>query len=106
MGRYVRARPARLTEKLVQIRAALGLSQNGMLDRLGLAETLFRSSISSYELGASQPPLPILLAYARLAGVCLDVLVDDTLDLPKVLPSTPAHRGVTLAARRGRRLKR
>ena len=106
MGRYARPKSARLTEKLFQIRTALGLSQNGMLDRLGLAETLFRSSISSYELGASQPPLPILLAYARLAGVCLDVLVDDTLDLPKALPSTPTHRGVKLAAGRGRILKR
>jgi len=106
MGRYVRPKPARLTEKLFQIRAALGLSQNGMLDRLGLAETLFRSSISSYELGASEPPLPILLIYARLAGVCLDVLVDDTLDLPRALPSSPTHRGVKIAAGKGRRLKR
>jgi transcriptional regulator with XRE-family HTH domain len=105
MGRYVRPKPARLTEKLVQIRSALGLSQNGMLDRLGLAETLFRSSISSYELGASEPPLPTLLQYARLAGVCLDVLVDDLLDLPKTLPSTAAHRGVRVAAGRSRRLK-
>jgi len=106
MGRYVRPKPDRLTEKLFQIRTGLGLSQNGMLDRLGLAETLFRSSISSYELGASQPPLPILLQYARLAGVCLDVLVDDTLDLPKALPGTPTHRGVKTATGRGRRSKR
>jgi len=106
MGRYVRPKPARLTEKLLEIRNALGLSQNEMLDRLGLAETLFRSSISSYELGASQPPLPILLLYARLAGVCLDVLVDDTLDLPKALPGTPTHRGMKTAAARGRRSKR
>ena len=106
MGRYVRPRPARLTEKLFQIRTALGLSQNGMLSRLGLAETLFRSSISSYELGGSEPPLPTLLQYARLAGVCLDVLVDDALDLPKALPGTPTHRGAKLAPGRGRRLKR
>src|SRR5882724_1834071 len=106
MGKYVRPRPLRLTEKLFQIRTALGLSQNGMLSQLGLAETLFRSSISSYELGASEPPLPILLQYARLAGVCLDVLVDDTLDLPKALPSTPTHRGVKTATGRGRRPKR
>ncbi len=104
MGRYVRARPARLTEKLLQIRTALGLSQNGMLEKLGLADTLFRSSISSYELGASEPPLPVLLEYARLAGVCLDVIVDDKLDLPKVLPGTPRHRGVAVSS--GRRTSR
>ncbi|HZE70030.1 MAG TPA: hypothetical protein VE135_10970 [Pyrinomonadaceae bacterium] len=106
MGKYVRPRPLRLTEKLFQIRTALGLSQNGMLSQLGLAETLFRSSISSYELGASEPPLPILLQYARLAGVCLDVIVDDDLDLPKKLPSTPKHQSAkSAAARRRRRTK-
>lgn len=103
MGRYVRPKPVRLTEKLLRIRTALGLSQNGMLNQLGLADTLFRSSISSYELGASEPPLPILLQYARLAGVCLDVIVDDDVDLPKRLPSTPKHQGVKpVAAKRGR----
>lgn len=100
MGKYLRPRPARLTEKLLQIRTALGLSQNGMLEKLGLAEELFRSSISSYELGASQPPLPTLLQYARLAGVCLDVLVDDDLDLPKYLPSNPKHQGVRISSSR------
>ena len=105
MGRYVRLRPLRLTEKLLQIRTALGLSQNGMLHQLGLADTLFRSSISSYERGASEPPLPILLQYARLAGICLDVLVDDELDLPKRMPSTPAHRGTNAATGSRRRRK-
>jgi transcriptional regulator with XRE-family HTH domain len=97
MARYARAKPKRLTQKLLQIRVGLGLSQNQMLEKLGLADSLFRSSISSYELGGSQPPLPVLLSYARLAGVCLDVLVDDDMDLPKRLPGVPAH---TLASRR------
>jgi transcriptional regulator with XRE-family HTH domain len=103
MGRYVRQKPVRLTEKLLEIRTALDLSQNDMLNRLGLGGTRRRSSISSYELGASEPPLPILLQYARLAGICLDVIVDDDLDLPESLPSTPSHRGLKIAApkRRG-----
>jgi transcriptional regulator with XRE-family HTH domain len=96
----VRERPVRLTEKLLQIRTAFDLSQGGMLEKLGLAETRFRSTISSYELGASEPPLPTLLQYARLAGVCLDVLVDDELDLPKYLPGTPKHQGVTASSSR------
>jgi transcriptional regulator with XRE-family HTH domain len=91
MARYARLRPRRLTEKLLNIRTGLGLSQNEMLRQLGLADQRFRSSISSYELGDSQPPLPILLRYARLAGVCLDVIVDDELDLPRSLPGTPQH---------------
>jgi len=35
--------------------------------------------------------LPVLLRYARLAGICLEVLVDDALDLPQVLSSTLPH---------------
>ena len=97
MARYARLKPRRLTEKLLEIRIGLGLSQNQMLGKLGLADEHFRSSISSYELGGSQPPLPILLRYAQLAGVCLDVIVDDELNLPNRLPGKPTH---SLSARR------
>ena len=90
MARYPRPRPDRLTEKLLQIRTLLGLSQNGMLEKLGMAEDRLRTSISYYEVGG-EPPLPILLRYARLAGVCLEVLVDDELDLPASLPAIPRH---------------
>jgi transcriptional regulator with XRE-family HTH domain len=91
MGLTPRPRPARLAEKLHQIRMALGLSQNQMLTRLGLAEATFRSSISGYELGTREPPLPVLLEYARTAGVCVDVLIDDGLDLPARIPAVPKH---------------
>lgn len=91
MGSRARPKPERLAEKLLQIRRALDLSQGGMLARLGLDESHFRSAISGYELGTREPPLPVLLKYARLAGVCLDELVDDDLDLPAKLPSSPLH---------------
>jgi transcriptional regulator with XRE-family HTH domain len=55
VGRVARPKLARLAEKLLLIRAALGLSQNGMLARLGLDEKLFRSAISGYELGTREP---------------------------------------------------
>ncbi len=87
MARYTRLKPRRLTEKLLQIRVGLGLSQNQMLRELGLGDKRFRSSISSYERGGSEPELPILLRYARLAGVCLDVIVDYEMNLPKSLPA-------------------
>ena len=82
-----RRKPERLAEKLKQIRLALGLSQDGMLERLGLAEEFFRSRISAYELGNREPPLTVVLQYARLAGVSTDVLIDDELDLPAKLPA-------------------
>lgn len=92
MGRHPRRRQKRLAEKLQQIRLALGLSQNEMLRRLGAEQDLYRTNISNYELGDREPPLYVLLEYARIAGVCLDVLVDDALDLPAKLPAKPKHK--------------
>jgi transcriptional regulator with XRE-family HTH domain len=91
MGSRARPKPKRLAEKLLQIRLALDLSQDGMLERLGLDASHFRSAVSGYELGTREPPLPVLLKYARLAGLCLDELVDDDLELPAKLPSKPMH---------------
>ncbi len=89
-----RTRQKRLSGKLLRIRVELGLSQNGMLERLGFTEELFRSNISQYELGTREPPLPVLLEYARAAGVWIDVLVDDNLDLPTKLPANPTSEGI------------
>jgi transcriptional regulator with XRE-family HTH domain len=80
MGRKPRLRPKRLAEKLRQVRLALGLSQSEMLHRLGF--DIHYSRISEYELGKHEPALPILLRYARIAGVYVDTLIDDELDLP------------------------
>jgi hypothetical protein len=38
--------------------------------------------------------LPVLLRYARVSNVYLEVLVDDELDLPKKLPSPAKHKGL------------
>lgn len=94
MGRSSRTKPARLAEKLLQIRMALGLSQNGMLKQLGFDEDLFQGSISGYELGTREPPLPVLLKYAQAAGVWIDVLVDDEIDMPEKLPASPKSEGI------------
>ena len=87
MGRAARSKPVRLAEKLKSIREKLGFSQGEIVLRLKLEEsTISRSSIAGYELGMKEPPLPILLKYARLANVIVDVLIDDELDLPDQLP--------------------
>jgi transcriptional regulator with XRE-family HTH domain len=91
MGRGAREKPERLGVKLTQIRGALGLSQNEMLSRMGLAGKFNRDDISKYERGVREPSLIVMLRYARAAGVCLDVLVDDDLDLPAKLPAKPKH---------------
>jgi transcriptional regulator with XRE-family HTH domain len=94
MGRVARPKPARLGEKLLQIRNNLGLSQTGMLKLLELDQRVYYSAISGYELGTREPPLPVLLQYARAAGVLVEVLIDDELDLPRKLSSSPKDKGV------------
>ncbi|HYG10006.1 MAG TPA: helix-turn-helix transcriptional regulator [Pyrinomonadaceae bacterium] len=91
MGRAARLRSARLAEKLRHIRDALGLSQNELIRRLGLEGVIYQSNVSGYESGEREPPLPILLKYAQLAGVCLDTLANDDLKLPAKLPAKPKH---------------
>jgi len=81
-----RPKPRRLADKLKQIRQALGLSQTEMLAQLGLEETMHYSRISEYEKGNREPSLMTLLQYARVAGVHLETIVDDQMDLPAQLP--------------------
>ena len=89
-----RPRPARLAEKLLQIRNALGVSQTDMLRRLQAEDQIDYTTISKYELGKNEPPLIILLQYARVAGVPTEVLIDDELDLPEKLPGPTDHEEI------------
>jgi transcriptional regulator with XRE-family HTH domain len=94
MGARPRLRQKRLPEKLRAIRDALGLSQTAMLKRLGAEDLIEYNRISEFESGKSEPPLLIILQYARAANVWTDVLIDDELDLPAKLPSAKKHEGV------------
>ena len=103
MGRAARLKTERLAEKLQRIRVALGLSQSELLRQLGFEEELWYTQISGYELGRSEPPLVLLLEYARAANVYVEALIDDELDLPERLPSPAKSEGVRRRAssRRG-----
>lgn len=92
MGTKPRAKPEHLAEKLREIRLTLGLSQAEMWKHLGVEDLIAFKQISTYELGKREPPLVILLRYARVAGVSTDVLIDDDMDLPAKLPNTPKHK--------------
>ena len=92
MARGARERPGRLSEKLLTIRQALGLSQTELLRRLGAEDRMAYNRISEFESGKGEPSLIILLEYARVAGVCVDVLIDDELELPAKLPARPKHK--------------
>jgi transcriptional regulator with XRE-family HTH domain len=103
MGRAARPKPLRLGEKLLQIRLSLDLSQDRMVERLAVSDTLTSASISAYELGQREPPLVVLLEYARLANVYLDALADDDLNLPNRIPASPKSEGIR-RKRSGKRL--
>jgi transcriptional regulator with XRE-family HTH domain len=94
MGKQTRKRPKRLPKKLLEIRQKLGLSQNGMVRRMGLEDEIERDYISKYERGTLEPSLWVLLQYARVANVWVDSLIDNDLDLPEKLPSKAKSEGV------------
>src|SRR6267142_5467140 len=94
MARGARVRPERLAEKLLQIRMALGLSQSELLRRLGFEDAMDYRRISEFERGTTEPHLSVLLEYARAAGVHMEDIVDDDLDLPEKLPGLVRHKGI------------
>lgn len=53
-----------------------------MLKRLGAENLISYKQISKYETGVTEPPLIILLKYARVVRISTDVLIDDELNLP------------------------
>jgi transcriptional regulator with XRE-family HTH domain len=61
---------------------SLDLTQPEMIKKLAVKEKLYPVSISEYERGKREPPLLVLLRYAKVAGVSTDVLIDDRLNLP------------------------
>jgi transcriptional regulator with XRE-family HTH domain len=89
-----RLQQERLGGKLLQVRLAFGLSQKDMHKHLDVEGIIPYNRISDYELGKRDPPLAILLKYARSANLYVDALIDDELDLPDQLPSPAKHEGV------------
>ena len=81
MGRSRRNKPLRLSNKLLSIRKRLRMSQTEMARALELK--VHYSAVSNYELGTREPDLIIVLRYARLAGVPMEMLVDDKINLPE-----------------------
>jgi transcriptional regulator with XRE-family HTH domain len=83
MGRKGRVKVEGLPEKLHTIRQSLGLTMEEMIRALDCPEIpLTTASITEYEKGRREPPLPILLRYAQLANILLEVLADPQLNLP------------------------
>jgi len=83
MGTRPRHRPDHLAAKLLAIRKRLGLSQCELANLLEFPIKNGSARVSEYENGVREPGLSLLLRYARLVGVSVDVLIDDDLNLPE-----------------------
>ena len=81
MGTRPRHRPEHLAAKLLAIRKRLGLSQNEIAAQIGLRVKRVSARVSEYEAGIREPDLLALLGYAKVAGVCTCVLIDDNAEL-------------------------
>jgi transcriptional regulator with XRE-family HTH domain len=73
--------PKKLGPKLRTIRLRLGYTMEEMADAVGKRGKSRRTRIYEWENGIRQPDLTCILAYARLAGVSTDVLIDDEAEL-------------------------
>jgi transcriptional regulator with XRE-family HTH domain len=78
---HSRPRPKHLAKKLLQIRLSLGVSQGEIVKRLGVQDLIHCTTISKYELDKNEPPLAILLAYARLVEIPVEQIIDDEIEL-------------------------
>lgn len=87
-------KPKRLPEKLRQIRERLGLSQNGLIRQMGFEDVLVQASISGYESGTREPPLPVLLRYSEVSRVWVNSIIDDGMDIPEQLPCRQMSEGI------------
>lgn len=82
MGSASRVKPEKLGRKLLSIRQSFGYSFSQMAERLSDNKvTVLRTDVSRFEKGYREPSLIVLLRYARLVDISLDVLVDDELEL-------------------------
>ena len=93
MGLKSRVIPKGLPGKLKFIRNCFGSTLEEMskkleaeLGSLGFPEIrIYTGGITEFEKGKREPQLPVLLAYAHLAGVYVDTLINDNLEMPEVL---------------------
>jgi transcriptional regulator with XRE-family HTH domain len=79
MARYRRKSPKKLAGKLREVRLRLGMTQEELAKHLGTDS----GSISRFEHGKRDPSLLEILAYSRLSGVGVEVLLDDKMNLSR-----------------------
>ena len=81
MGRRAAQKPNHLAAKLLAIRKTHGLTQQQLGDKIKTKA----ARVSEFEHGKRTPDLILLLHYARLAGIPLEHIVDDNLEVSSAL---------------------
>jgi DNA-binding XRE family transcriptional regulator len=79
MARYRRKSPKKLAGKLREVRLRLDMTQEEVAAQIGTDS----GAVSRFERGLRDPSLLELLAFSRMSGVCMEVLVDDKISIPK-----------------------
>jgi transcriptional regulator with XRE-family HTH domain len=79
MARYRRKSPKHLGSKMREIRLRLDMTQEEVAKQIGTDS----GAISRFERGLREPSLLELLAFSRMSGVGMEVLVDDKISLAK-----------------------
>lgn len=79
MARYRREAPKKLGSKMREIRLRLDMTQEEVAKHLGTDS----GAISRYERGLREPSLLEVLAFSRMSGVGMELLVDDKIKLAK-----------------------
>lgn len=79
MPRYRRKAPKKLGSKMREVRLRLEMTQEQVADYLGIDS----GAISRYERGLREPSLLEILAFSRMSGVGVEVLIDDKMSLAK-----------------------
>ncbi len=91
-GKEQRVKPKRMGEKVREIRLRLGITQQKMFELLERhGAKIYVGYIGSYEINEKIPTILVALAYARAAGIPMETLVDDELDLPKKFSGQSKH---------------
>jgi transcriptional regulator with XRE-family HTH domain len=82
MGSASRGKPEKLGKKLLSIRQSFGYSFSQMAEQLSDDKiVVLRTNVYRFEKGLREPSLIVLLRYARLVNISLDVLADNELKL-------------------------
>ena len=79
MARYRRKSPKKLGGKMREARLRLGMTQEEVAGYLGTDS----GAISRFERGLRDPSLMEILAFSKLSGVGIEVLIDDRLSLAR-----------------------